>query len=893
MLADMLAEAKRKIKSATAKTEAVVAPLTNEQEAIREKKQGVDEVTAPVKTEKKESKETSGDKVNPNAKYGDKPGEQRIDVTEMMKPLGAPVYDEGGEIPAIPDTSELSAGRSDVVPSLEQSVGAPPAKMNRLGALSGGDDSDPAAEKRKANARSIQNDDEVTDVNAGLPTMQAPAFDEGGDVRMKSLSENAPKANDGKHQTAVLEEGERVLTPQQNAEWEKEQHGFGTIPSPPATHVTINLPSTMQDAQGMQMKPLSSAQSESKEGTASPQGTPVPTAVNTPAATPQGLPVMDEGGEVGATDTPTDITPTPDVNALEQPAVMQPLTPEQHIDKAYTQSRRDAINDHMVKAAANDDVVGLGKGAIAHNQLDKHELRMNPLGTGLGAPSGVPNAPAPTAAADSMVPTASAAPQGTPQAPGIPAIKTPNLNTPDGYKQQEEALKAKIIDPTATPLESAQAQEKLATLRQNRPWDSRSGLSKVGHVLGRIAEPALMAVAPEVEAAIPGSRLNLGLEHAGAAKNVSAAEENNLKAAEATAKANPPAKQEDQARLEMGKLSTMLQDSSLSEADRKLAEDRQQVLQAEYPTVLGAPTESKAPKVEFSAGGVPMSVTQGKNSYVPGQPMPPDAQKMMDQAIKNHADEIVRKEEPSSQEDADKLNALYDPDLKRAGLPLGQFTKGMTKDERAQTRQALTSSIAQLRAADVAANAATAAQNKQADAKSQYGTVQMGINKLADPEILKMYDKPGVGAALANATAEAVTHMGAYVPGVGGFTVPTATLDNMVTRGAISAADASKLVDAYNTGVESAMDFLLIQQGGKIGRGGKSLLEPLFNLLPGPKTVNSKDAMQKLNNFQDVFDIWKRNHPAMSEGLSSYRDKGYVAPSQPTAAPGATKPPTW
>ena len=278
--------------------------------------------------------------------------------------------------------------------------------MKRLG-TAGGDEPDPLAEKRKANAKAIQGEDESMDVTAGLPAMKAPAFDEGGDVRMKPLSENAPDVNDGKHQMAVLEQGERVLTPQQNADWMKDQHGFGKIPAPPATHVTINLPAAMQEGQDMQMKSLGNKQSEPKEATESSQATNTPVAVNTPAAKPQGLPIMDEGGEVGDSGSAaTDITPIPGVNALEQPAVMQTLSPEQHIDKAYTQARRDAINDHMVKAAAKDDVVELGKGAIAHNQLDKHEMRMNPLGTGLVTPDGVPKAPSPTAAADSMTPGA-------------------------------------------------------------------------------------------------------------------------------------------------------------------------------------------------------------------------------------------------------------------------------------------------------------------------------------------------------------------------------------------------------------------------------------------------------------------------------------------------------
>lgn len=37
-----------------------------------------------------------GDKINPKAQYGDKPGEKRIDVTDMVKPLGK--MHKGGEV---------------------------------------------------------------------------------------------------------------------------------------------------------------------------------------------------------------------------------------------------------------------------------------------------------------------------------------------------------------------------------------------------------------------------------------------------------------------------------------------------------------------------------------------------------------------------------------------------------------------------------------------------------------------------------------------------------------------------------------------------------------------------------------------------------------------------
>jgi hypothetical protein len=88
------------------------------------------------------------DRSNPNPapwekvgrKYGDRPGEKRIDTREMVKPLGqTPVYDNGG-------------------------------KVN--------------------------------------------VYDKGGKVKSKV------NVNDGKHEVAILKHGERVLTPEQNKDYE-------------------------------------------------------------------------------------------------------------------------------------------------------------------------------------------------------------------------------------------------------------------------------------------------------------------------------------------------------------------------------------------------------------------------------------------------------------------------------------------------------------------------------------------------------------------------------------------------------------------------------------------------------------------------------------------------
>jgi hypothetical protein len=173
-----------------------------------------------------------------------------------------------------------------------------------------------------------------------------------------------------------------------------------------------------------------------------------------------------------------------------------------------------------------------------------------------------------------------------------------------------------------------------------------------------------------------------------------------------------------------------------------------------------------------------------------------------------------------------------------------------------------------------AAGAAAKETDRAADIKSQYGVVQQNINSMAKPDVVRSFDVPGVAAALYNATAQTVTHAGAFVPGVGAFAIPSGTLDNLVTRGIISAAQAQNTVDAYNQAVEGAMQYLMITQGGRIGRGGAALLQPLYNLIPGPRTTNSKQALDQLNRWQDMFDVWKRNHKEYGDAAGpSFRDK--------------------
>ena len=65
-----------------------ILPDENEQQALREKQQQIDSTLAPAQTPAMQPQEPSvKDKVNPLARYGSRPGEKRIDTSDMTKPL--------------------------------------------------------------------------------------------------------------------------------------------------------------------------------------------------------------------------------------------------------------------------------------------------------------------------------------------------------------------------------------------------------------------------------------------------------------------------------------------------------------------------------------------------------------------------------------------------------------------------------------------------------------------------------------------------------------------------------------------------------------------------------------------------------------------------------------
>jgi len=148
------------------------------------------------------------DKVNPMAKFGSRPGEKRLDYA--LKPM--PVYDMGGDVPQT-SLDQVRAKVGDVDPVDDGQKEKKPLKQFVQGLKPMGDISTGAQVSPTGPAQTTTVDSTETQI--------APAVlhDDGGET----VDADNVNVNDGKHQVAVLKEGEKVLTPEQAEVYDKEQ----------------------------------------------------------------------------------------------------------------------------------------------------------------------------------------------------------------------------------------------------------------------------------------------------------------------------------------------------------------------------------------------------------------------------------------------------------------------------------------------------------------------------------------------------------------------------------------------------------------------------------------------------------------------------------------------
>lgn len=104
------------------------AQATGDAAAIGAKSRMVDEYvksTKPAPVAKPSMKEDRPMRVNPKGKYGDRPGEQRIDTSNMTKPLGS--FKKGGKVKK---TGVYKLHKGEQVANPKQT-----AKMDKMGGM--------------------------------------------------------------------------------------------------------------------------------------------------------------------------------------------------------------------------------------------------------------------------------------------------------------------------------------------------------------------------------------------------------------------------------------------------------------------------------------------------------------------------------------------------------------------------------------------------------------------------------------------------------------------------------------------------------------------------------------------------------------------------------------
>jgi hypothetical protein len=374
----------------------VVVPDDDSAAGIAAKNQNIQEyenATAPKQETAVHHESTESDKINPSAKYGDKPGEKRIDVSSYLKPLGSP--------------------------------------------------------------------------------RMAPIYDDGGPVK------NDPE--DGHHQLAVLEEGERVLTPEQNAQYETE-HGapadFGgpilQQPNPPVRPtMDTEHPSTEQFTAGAhgdvaQPDGKGGVSPEPTQASAEQQPAMMSAASNkVPPVAPKMAPMGQPQDQPNPQDPNAAAQPVqPEHNSMATTASAQPLPNE----REKLEGERAALKQKMVDAAEGKfnngkfDHVAYGEAKMALADLNKahpwgqpgnHEGFFGKLGHGLAQAGEI--------ASDVVL-----GPAITERIPGT----RENLNAQEagGQQQVTQGLAGKASE-AETSLKNAQA------TMAGRPKDPKQGIA--------------------------------------------------------------------------------------------------------------------------------------------------------------------------------------------------------------------------------------------------------------------------------------------------------------------------------------------------------------------------------------------------------------------------------
>ena len=178
-------------------------------EAVRRHRQAMEELnpkSAPVDTPVTPQSTSPKDKINPKARYGDKPKETRYDVTEALKPLGS--FKSG--TPYIPKTGVYKLHEGEAVVPKEKNT------MNAADAMAGitGKSKPPKKEIKEMVHTKTHNNKHIVTHRHHHPEHhpdETHAFDNMGDVH-SHMEDHAGMPNEGEAAPAAGAEAPAPLT---------------------------------------------------------------------------------------------------------------------------------------------------------------------------------------------------------------------------------------------------------------------------------------------------------------------------------------------------------------------------------------------------------------------------------------------------------------------------------------------------------------------------------------------------------------------------------------------------------------------------------------------------------------------------------------------------------
>jgi hypothetical protein len=481
-------------------------PNDSEMQSLKEKQGQIDSLTASNTPKPTPSEpERRGDVINPFARYGSRPGEKRIDTAEMTKPL-VPVYDAGGDVSMEASKRLQAAGDAGLQGRLAEASPAPAAqapasKEGNLDQFTKGvqDVKDYRADKAASKIKqpgympTLAGSAEPDVAAPAMPVMalntsNAPVFkyDEGGDVDV----------NDGKHQLAVLQDGEKVLTPKEADQYRKEHEEKGA-PADFGGRVLSN-PSGAKPVLDTEIEKERAADTDHL-----PKGAALSTD-NAPLTTPKGdisnPPAADVKPEQGREISTTTLRPYSEVveEKAKQRAAEQGVTAPPISTEGAAPAEGTAPKEEKAKPTY---------GRILADQW----LQRNGMPTG-----GAAAAPAAGPAASKEGPAAPA-PQGGLKPIVAPTPTTPALTGKQAFEKhiqdydtayQTAMDKAAETNDPQYKEQAARIKEAKLAYEQAHPWGAKESahpgvLGKIGHVAEMVAQRA-PGLAPIVST-IPGS----------------------------------------------------------------------------------------------------------------------------------------------------------------------------------------------------------------------------------------------------------------------------------------------------------------------------------------------------------------------------------------------------